>query len=490
MENRLKLDIETLSRQLAQGELTSQALVEAALERINALNPKLNAFITVAADQALSQAKAVDQALQAGKILPALAGLPIAVKDVLITKNTTTTAGSRILSNYRPTYDATAVQKLKEQQAIVIGKTNCDEFAMGASGEYSSFGPTRNPWDLERVTGGSSSGSAAAVSADLCTAALGTDTGGSVRQPASFTNLVGLKPTYGRVSRRGLIAMTSSTDTVGILARTVRDAAYILKAITGYDSHDATSVQMAVPDYRQSLEPSRRRVTLGVPAEYFPEGMDKEVAACVNEAIKAISRFGVDVVEVSLPHTAASLPTYYLINPAEVSSNLARYDGLRYGQSALTSEFTGELGAVMEQSRDRGLGAEVKRRIMLGTFALSRGYADRYYLRAQRIRTLVRQDFDNAFGQVDYLLTPTTPDVAWPLGAVVDPLTMYLADINLTAVSLAGLPALSLPCGFVRGLPVGLQIIGRAFDEAGLLGLAQQYEQTARWTESVPKLDG
>ncbi len=488
MENGLKLDIETLSQKLASRELTSQALVEAALERINELNPRLNAFISVAADQALAQAKTVDLAFQSGKILPTLAGLPIAVKDVLTTKDTTTTAGSKMLSNYRPTYDAESVRRLKNQQAIVIGKTNCDEFAMGSSGEYSSFGPTRNPWDLERVTGGSSSGSAAAVAAGLCAAALGTDTGGSVRQPAAFTNLVGLKPTYGRVSRRGLIAMTSSTDTVGILARTVRDAAYLLQAIAGHDPRDATSADSAVPDYTQSLHASRLRVTLGVPTEYWPEGMDKEVAACVDQAIKVISGFGVDVVQVSLPHTAASLPTYYLINPAEVSSNLARYDGIRYGQSVLTSDYQGDLGAVMEQTRATGFGPEVKRRIMLGTFALSRGYADRYYLRAQRIRTLVRQDFDNAFSQVDYLLAPTAPDVAWPIGEIVDPLTMYLADINLTAVSLAGLPALSLPCGFVRNLPVGLQIIARPFDEAGLLGLAYQYEQTSHWTDRTLEL--
>ncbi len=472
---------------LASGQTTAEALVNATFDRISALNPRLNAFLALDRERASARARACDEARASGEALPPLAGIPIAVKDLIATSFLPTTAASKMLEGYRPSYTATAVERLEAAGAIVIGKTNCDEFGLGASGEYSAFGPTRNPWDTERVAGGSSSGSAAAVSAGLAFAALGTDTGGSVRVPAAFTNLVGLKPTYGRVSRFGLIASTSSSDTIGVVTRTVRDAAAVFGAYAGHDPKDATSVAQPLPDYLARLEDDRR-FRIGVPKEYFQSGMDPEVEAAVERAISRFSGLDAELVEVSLPHTEAALATYYLINPSEVSSNLARYDGIRYGLSPLRGGEKVALDEVYARARDKGFGPEAKRRILLGTFALSRGYADRYYLKAQRVRTLLKRDFENAFGLVDVLLTPTAPIVPFPVGSIQDPLSVYLIDVNMSAASLAGIPALSVPAGFVRGLPVGIQLIGPAFAEAELFALAARFEAATDWTKERPKL--
>lgn len=484
----VNLNIESALAKLERGDLTAEALTKAMLDRLNRLNPKLNAYLAVNDGRALDQARAIDEARMAGRPLPPLAGIPVAIKDVLTTKDYPTTAASKMLAAYRPTYNATVVDKLESAGAIILGKTNCDEFALGASGEYSSFGPAKNPWDLERVPGGSSSGSAVAVAAGLALGALGTDTGGSVRVPAAFTNLVGLKPTYGRVSRNGLIASTSSSDTVGVLTRTIRGAARMLSAIAGSDARDATTLDKPVPDFIRDLEQSDRKFKIGVPEEYFQTGMDSEVASAIETAIGLFGGLDCEIVRVSLPHTTAALATYYIINPAEVSSNLARFDGIRYGHSILRDKNEYSLPEVYALTRDQGFGSEVKRRIILGTFALSRGYADQYYLKAQRVRTLIREDFDNAFSQVDVLLTPTAPDVAFKIGTVQNPLTMYLVDVNMTAASLAGLPALSMPCGFVRGLPIGLQLIGPAFREADLFALGARYEAGTDWSNQVPKV--
>lgn len=485
----VNLTVEKALAQLERGELTAEALMKATLDRIARLNPRLNVFLSIDGPRALAAARDVDRARAVGTPLPPLAGIPVAVKDVLATRAFRTTAGSRMLETYRPTYDATVVQKLETAGAIVVGKTNCDEFALGASGEYSAYGPTKNPWDQARVPGGSSSGSAAAVSAGLVLAALGTDTGGSVRVPAAFTNLVGLKPTYGRVSRYGLIASTSSSDTVGVLTKTVADGARMLAVLAGRDVRDATTVNEPVPDYLAALTSAHRRFRVGVPAEYFQDGMDPEVESAVRSAIGLLGGLNCDVVEVSLPYTTSALAAYYLINPSEVSSNLARFDGIRYGRPDRPAEQFKTLSDVYAVTRKNGFGAETKRRILLGTFALSRGYVDQYYLKAQRVRTLLDQDFANAFESVDVLLTPTAPDVAFAIGAVQEPLTMYLVDVNMAAASLAGLPALSVPCGFVRGLPVGMQLIGPAFHEADLLALAARYEAETDWIERVPTVE-
>ncbi|MFH0853643.1 MAG: Asp-tRNA(Asn)/Glu-tRNA(Gln) amidotransferase subunit GatA [bacterium] len=484
----LKLTISQASQAMCDGEVSSEELTEAYLDRINQFNPSLNAYISVESQSAIKQAKSIDTDRKAGKSLSALAGIPIAIKDIIVTKDSKTTAGSKMLENYQPSYDATVITKLKKAGAVIIGKTNCDEFGLGSSGENSAYGATRNPWDTSRVPGGSSSGSAAAVAAGLALGSLGTDTGSSVRLPAAFTSLVGVKPTYGRVSRRGLIASTSSADTIGVFGKTVLDAALLLQVIAGADSGDATSIEEPVPDYPGASKKNRRKLKIGVVKEYFQKGMNSDVAKTVENAIQTIRGLGHEVVEISLPHAEAALPTYYLINPSEVSSNLARYDGIRYGHSVLKQGEVNSLSEVFERSRDEGFGPESKRRIMLGTFALSRGYADKYYLQAQRVRTLLIQDFSNAFSRVDLLLTPTSPNVAFHINEVQDPLLMYLSDINLCAVNLAGLPAVSIPCGFVDSLPVGLQIIGQPFSESDIFSLAYQYEQETDWTEQYPDM--
>jgi aspartyl-tRNA(Asn)/glutamyl-tRNA(Gln) amidotransferase subunit A len=480
---------------LRTGETSSRALTEACLDRIQALDPGaagLHAFLSVAADEALGRADEADARLAAwrrgqGPEPHPLAGVPLAIKDVLCQRGAPTTAGSRILAGFRPPYTATAVQRLLDTGAVVLGKTNCDEFAMGSSTENSGYGPTRNPWDPDRVPGGSSGGSAAAVAARMAFGALGTDTGGSVRQPAAFCGVVGLKTSYGRVSRYGLIAYGSSLDSIGPLARTVEDAALLFGVIAGHDPLDATSLPQPVPEVRLTGPAAARGLRVGVPREYFQAGLQPEVETAVRQAIQVLAGLGAQVREVELPHTQYAVPVYYLIAPAEASANLARFDSVRYGLS-LTPEAGAEpegsaLWAQYETTRGAGFGPEVKRRIMLGTYALSAGYYDAYYGHAQKVRTLIRRDFDRAFEQVDVIAGPVAPTTAFRLGEkTADPLAMYLEDVYTLPPSLAGLCGLSVPCGLDhQGLPIGLQFIGPALGEAQVLAAGQAYEQTAGW---------
>ncbi len=454
---------------------TATQLAERCFEEIDAQNPAINAYLAVSPERALRTAAAIDQLAAQGGPLPPLAGVPIGVKDVLVMKGSPATAGSRILEGYRPPYDATAVKRLEAAGAVLVGKLNCDEFAMGSSTENSGYGPVHNPVALDRVPGGSSGGSAAAVAAGMAVAALGTDTGGSIRQPASFCGVVGLLPTYGRVSRYGLIAFASSLDRVGPVTRTVRDAAILLGVIAGHDPLDATSASLPVPDYVQALEQPVKGMRVGVPAEYFGDGLDPEVRAAVESAIERLREAGCSIHPVSLPHTRYAIPTYYLLATAEASANLARFDGVRYGFRAKDAK---TLGAMYRESRDIGFGAEVKRRILLGTYALSAGYYDAYYKKAQQVRTLLTRDFLAAFEQVDVLVTPTAPTPAFKLGEKTDdPLSMYLADIYTVTASLAGICGISVPCGqSSQGLPIGAQILGRHFDEASVLRAAYAVE--------------
>ncbi len=506
------LTVHEARARLEKGEISSVDLTRAVLDRIDAVDARVNAYLTVVAERALGQARQADARWAAHRrdksTAPALLGIPMAIKDEICTRGVRTTAGSKILGKFVPPYDATVMEKLNAAGAILIGKTNQDEFAMGSSTENSRYFVTHNPWDLDRVPGGSSGGSAAAVAADETLFALGTDTGGSVRQPAGLTNIVGLRPTYGRVSRFGVIAFASSLDQVGSLTKDVRDAATILGVIAGYDAREATSVNRPVPDYVCALDgqshPAEERgtsglplqgVCVGVPREYFIEGMQPGVDAVVRAAIRQLESLGATTQEVSLPHTDYSLPTYYLIAPAEASAKLARYDGVKYGYRLEESD---EMWEVMRATRGDGFGAEVKRRIMLGTYALSAGYYDAYYLKAQKVRTLIKQDFDQAFAQVedpehtsgvDVIVAPTSPSVAFKIGEKVnDPLQMYLADVFTLAQALAGIPAISIPCGFVDGLPVGLQLMGRAFDEERVLRVAYAYEQATDWRTRKPAL--
>jgi len=461
---------------LQQRQLLSVELTQAVLDRIVRLDNDIRAYLTLTPELALEQAADADRRRAAGEDHPLL-GIPVAIKDVICVEGVPTTCGSRILENYLPPFSATAVEKLRQAGAVILGKTNTDEFAMGSSTENSAFFATRNPWDLDRVPGGSSGGSAAAVAAGMALGALGSDTGGSVRQPASFCGVVGLKPTYGRVSRWGLVAFASSLDQIGCFGRTVADAAILLLTIAGYDRRDSTSVDRPVPDYLASLNGGVSGLRIGVPREYLVEGIQPEVESSVRAAIAVLADLGAEVVDVSLPHTDYALPVYYLIAPAEASANLARYDGIRYG---LSSEGT-DLWDSYRRTRGQGFGAEVKRRIMLGTYALSAGYYDAYYLKAGKVRTLIRRDFDLAFEQCDLLVAPTSPTTAFKLGEKVgDPLQMYLQDMFTLALSLAGLCGLSLPCGFdANGLPIGLQMMGNAFDEATVLRAAHAYEKAA-----------
>ncbi len=468
------LTITEARRLLVERKISAVELTKACLARIAATEPRLNAFITVCEKEAALAAEDADRRLSAGDA-PPLCGIPIALKDILTVRGVRATCGSRILENFVPPYDATVVARLRSAGAVFLGKTNLDEFAMGSSTENSGFGPTLNPYDLRRVPGGSSGGSAAAVAADQCLAALGTDTGGSIRQPAAFCGVVGLKPTYSRVSRYGVVAYASSLDQVGPLAKSAADAALLLAAIAGADPRDATCSARPVPDYTAGLAGGIAGVRLGVPREYFGEGIDPEVRARVEAAIKALTAMGAKPVEVSLPHTRYAIAAYYLIATAEASANLARYDGVRYGVRAGADNHLD----LYRRSRSRGFGAEVKRRIMLGTFALSAGYYDAYYLKAQKARTLIRRDFLDAFERCDLIAAAVSPTTAFGLGEKTsDPLTMYLSDVFTIAVNLGGLPALALPCGYDgRGLPVGLQLIGPAFSEELLLRAGHAYER-------------
>jgi aspartyl-tRNA(Asn)/glutamyl-tRNA(Gln) amidotransferase subunit A len=478
-----------LHAQLVRGEISSQALTEAVLERLQAVEPRIRAYITVTPELARQQAAAADAAFARGEVRSPLQGIPLALKDNLCTQGVRTTCASRMLAHFVPPYNATVVQRLYDAGAVMVGKTNMDEFAMGSSTENSAFAPTRNPWgNLEYVPGGSSGGSAAAVAADACIAALGADTGGSIRLPAALTGVVGLKPTYGRVSRYGLIAFASSLEQIGPLTKDVQDAAMLLQAIAGHDPHDATSANVVVPDYCQALTGGVRGLKLGVPREYFVDGMDAEVEQAVRAGIAILQDLGAELVEVSLPHTPYAVATYYILATAEASSNLARYDGVRYGWRAASCT---DLLDMYRQTRAEGFGAEVKRRIMLGTYALSTGYYDAYYKKAQQVRTLFRQDFRQAFAQCEALLTPVSPSAAFRLGErLEDPLQMYLADIFTIPVNLAGLPALSLPCGLTQqGLPIGLQIIAPPFQEATILRLAAAFEAHTDFHTRKPSLD-
>ncbi|MBM4255984.1 MAG: Asp-tRNA(Asn)/Glu-tRNA(Gln) amidotransferase subunit GatA [Deltaproteobacteria bacterium] len=482
-----RLTIHEATQLLRQHDIRAHDLTQAVLTRIAATNPALHAYLTVSADDALAQATFADQQLQTPDTAPPLCGIPIAMKDVILTKDIRTTAGSRILAEFVPPYDATVVQRLKAAGAILIGKVNCDEFAMGSSNENSAFAPTLNPWDVTRVPGGSSGGSAAAVAADQALASLGTDTGGSIRLPAAFCGVTGMKPTYGRVSRYGVVAYASSLDQVGPVTKDVRDCALLLQAIAGHDPQDSTSVNLPVPDYQAALTQDVRGLRIGIPKEYFVEGMQPEVESAVRESIATLTALGAESVPISLPHTSYAVATYYMIATAEASSNLARYDGVRYGYR---TPHNGGLTSMYEQTRAEGFGTEVKRRILLGTYVLSAGYYDAYYLKAQKVRTLIRQDFLQAMQQCDVIATPVAPTTAFALGdKTTDPLTMYLSDIFTIAVNLAGLPGISVPCGFDKqGLPIGLQLIGKPFDEATLLRTAFNYEQHTSWHTQKPVL--
>ena len=473
-----QLTIDAVRAAVQERKTTALALAEAHYARIEKEDPQIGAYLTLSKERALEQADRMDRMAAEGKALPPLGGVPVAIKDVMSTRGVRTTAGSKILGNYIPPYDCTAVARMEAAGAMVLGKTNCDEFAMGSSNENSAFHPVHNPRDSSRVPGGSSGGSAAAVAANMAVVALGSDTGGSIRQPASFCGVVGLMPTYGRVSRYGLIAFASSLDHIGPLAKTVRDSAIVLRTIAGRDPMDSTSAEVPVPDYPAELEKPVRGLRLGVAKEYFGDGLDDEIRHAVESSIDKLKSMGCEVVPVSLPHTPYALPTYYLIATAEASANLARYDGVRYGYRARGVK---SLSEMYRRTRDEGFGPEVKRRIMLGTYALSAGYYDAYYLKAQKVRTLLARDFEEAFRKVDAIVTPTTPTAAFRLGEKSnDPLAMYLADVYTVTADLVGIPGISVPCGTTREkLPIGLQILGKHFDEATILRLAYAYEQAA-----------
>jgi aspartyl-tRNA(Asn)/glutamyl-tRNA(Gln) amidotransferase subunit A len=455
-------------------QTTATAIAQASYDRIGKDDPEIGAFLTLCEERALAQAARIDGLAAAGKPLPPLAGVPVAIKDVMVTRGVRTTAGSKILDNFVPPYDCTAVARLESAGAVILGKLNCDEFAMGSSTENSAYYPVHNPRNKSRVPGGSSGGSAAAVAAEMSVATLGSDTGGSIRQPASFCGVVGLKPTYGRVSRYGLIAFASSLDHIGTLANTVKDAALMLRTIAGRDPMDATSADLPVPDYVAELETPVKGLRIGVAKEYFGSGLDPEVRAAVEAAIQKLADLGCEIVSVSLPHTEYAIPAYYIVATAEASANLARFDGVRYGFRAKSNT----LSEMYRKTRDAGFGMEVKRRIMLGTYALSAGYYDAYYLKAQKVRTLLARDFDEAFKKVDVIAAPTAPTPAFKLGEKVnDPLAMYLADIYTVTANLAGIPGISVPCGENHEkLPIGLQLLARHFDEATMLRVAHAYE--------------
>lgn len=468
---------------LAGRAVSAEEVARSCLERIDALEGDVRAFVTVTREELLAGARRADEARARGERLGPLAGIPVAIKDNIVTRGVLTTCSSRILANFVPPYDATAWQRLKEAGACLVGKTNMDEFAMGSSTENSAFFPTRNPWDLERVPGGSSGGSAAAVAAGEAVFALGSDTGGSIRQPAAFCGVVGMKPTYGRVSRYGLVAFASSLDQIGPITRDVTDCALVLNAICGHDPRDATSAPEPVPDFTEFLVPEVDGLRLGLPREYLAEGVDPAVRSAVLAAAELFAEMGAEVEETSLPHTEYGVAAYYIVAPAEASSNLARYDGVRYGLRVSAGDFV----EMYRRTRGEGFGPEVRRRILLGTYALSAGYYEAYYHKAMQVRTLIRRDFEEAFRRFDLLLMPTAPTVAFRLGEKVDdPLTMYLSDVCTIPVNLAGLPALSLPCGYHEGLPIGLQMVGRPYDEGTVLRAAYAFEQNGGWQRRRP----
>lgn len=478
--------IRELHQQVKDGQVTSRDITESVLSRIDEVEPVLNSYIRVMEDEALAQADEIDDHLRQGDIEPTyLTGIPIAVKDVLCTNGMTTTCGSKMLEHFVPQYDATAIARLHQHHPVLIGKTNMDEFAMGSSTENSAFGVTKNPWDTERVPGGSSGGSASAVAAGEAIAAIGTDTGGSIRQPAAFCNVTGLKPTYGRVSRYGLVAFASSLDQIGPVAKDVFDAAILLRAISGHDPRDSTSVDTPVPDYTQALVPDVEGMTIGIPQEYFAQGVHPEIEQAIRRSIRTFEEAGATCRDVSLPHTEYGVVTYYIIAPSEASSNLARYDGVKYGYR---TETYADLMDMYTKTRSQGFGAEVKRRIMIGTYALSAGYYDAYYLKAQKVRTLVRQDFEKVFQEVDVLATPITPTPPFKIGEMVDdPLTMYLTDVFTIPVNLAGVTGISIPCGFTQdNLPIGLQLIGGHFQEEKILRAAYTFQEQTAFHKCTP----
>jgi len=482
--------IRELHQQLVSKERSAVEITQEALLRIQAVEPKLHSFLCVTGERALETARAVDAKIAAGEDIGMLAGIPIGVKDNMCTKGFPTTCASKMLENFIPPYESTVTQKLIDAGAVMVGKTNLDEFAMGGSTENSAFHITNNPWDVERVPGGSSGGSAAAVAAEECVVALGSDTGGSIRQPASFCGVVGIKPTYGLVSRYGLVAFASSLDQIGTFGRTVEDAAIFLQAIAGYDPKDSTSLKVNIPDYTASLIPdlkTKGKVRIGVIKETFGEGLDSQVEQVVNKAIAQLQELGAEVQEISCPRFRDGVPTYYIIAPSEASANLARYDGVKYGYRVPDAE---NLLDMYARTRATGFGAEVKRRIMIGTYTLSAGYYDAYYLKAQKVRTLIKQDFENAFAKVDVLICPTAPSTAFKTGEKVnDPLSMYLSDLMTIPVNLAGLPGISIPCGFdQKGLPIGLQLIGNVLAEEKLFQVAYAYEQATQWHLQKPAL--
>jgi aspartyl-tRNA(Asn)/glutamyl-tRNA(Gln) amidotransferase subunit A len=480
------LTIHELYQLLNTREVSARDVTEAFYHRIEALDDRVHAYLTLTREQALEQADQADRRRQSGET-GALLGVPLAIKDVICTEGVRTTCGSKILHNFVPPYDATVVERLKAAGAIMLGKANMDEFAMGSSTEHSAYGITHNPWDLGAIPGGSSGGSAAAVAADECAAALGTDTGGSIRQPAACCGIVGLKPTYGRVSRYGMVAFASSLDQIGPMSKDVRDAAILLNVIGGNDPRDSTSAEVAMPDFTSALTGNIKGVRIGIPRQYFIEGIDPEVEHAVRTAVKVLEGFGATTDEVSLPHTEYGVAAYYILAPSEASSNLARYDGIKYGYRTMQ---WANLRDMYRRTRDEGFGAEVKRRIMLGTYALSAGYYEAYYKKAQQVRTLIRRDFEQAFQQVDVLVAPTAPTPAFKLGEKIDdPLQMYLSDVFTITINLAGIPALSLPCGFSStGLPIGLQIIGKPFDEETILRVAHAFEQQTDYHRRKPML--
>lgn len=474
-----------LAEMMGKGEISAREVVGLHLERIEELDQHLGAYITVEKDRALASAREADEKRSRGEKLSPLSGIPMALKDNICTEGIPTTCASKILDNFIPPYSADVYERLQRAGCVLIGKANLDEFAMGSSTENSAFKITRNPWDEKRVTGGSSGGSAAAVAAGMAVFALGSDTGGSIRQPSAMCGVVGMKPTYGRVSRYGLVAFASSLDQIGPITRDVRDCALVLNHICGHDRRDSTSVDVEVPDFEKGLEQGIKGMRIGIPSEYFGEGIDRGVKERVQEAIKVLENLGAVCDEVSLPHTEYALPAYYIISSAEASSNLARYDGIRYGRRA---EGYSDLVDMFVRTRSDGFGREVKRRIMLGTYALSSGYYDAYYKKAQQVRTLIKEDFDRVFEGCDIIVGPTTPTVAFRAGEKTDdPLQMYLSDVYTIPVNIAGLPALSVPCGFSEGLPVGLQFIGKPFAESTLLRAAYAYEQSTGFHKMHPQ---
>jgi aspartyl-tRNA(Asn)/glutamyl-tRNA(Gln) amidotransferase subunit A len=479
------LSVVDTANKIAAGELTALRVVDRMLERIANLDRELGAYLAVDGEGAREAAKAVDKQRAAGQRLGPLAGVPIALKDVLVTRGLETTAASKILQGWVPPYDGTVVEKLRAAGAVILGKVNCDEFAMGSSTERSAYKRTKNPWDTGRVPGGSSGGSSAAVAAGLCAASLGTDTGGSIRQPAAFCGVVGLKPTYGRVSRYGVVAFASSLDQVGPLTRSVHDAALVLEVIAGFDPRDSTSLEVPVPKYTEALVGDVTGLKIGLPHEYFEGAIEPDVKAALDKTIAALKDRGAEIIDISLPHTHLALAAYYIVAPAEASSNLARYDGIRFGKAAQGAK---DLLDLYMKSRGAGFGTEVKRRIMLGTYALRSGYYDAYYKKAQQVRALIKRDFDQAFQQVDVVLTPTTPTAAYRFGAKATPIDMYLGDVFTLSCNLAGLPGISVPCGLSsEGLPIGAQLLGKPLDEATLLRTGHVIESLVGLGQQRPK---